>query len=79
MIVLTIKDKVMSLKEILQKLAGEENMILYDNDKTPSQAAVLLTSLSERMLNKKAHLQPGMYIAEINDKGYLGNIIFRFK
>lgn len=69
----------MSLKEILQKLAGEENMILYDNDKTPSQAAVLLTSLSERMLNKKAHLQPGMYIAEINDKGYLGNIIFRFK
>lgn len=79
MIVLKIKDKVMSLKEILQKLAGEENMILYDNDKTPSQAAVLLTSLSERMLNKKAHLQPGMYIAEINDKGYLGNIIFRFK
>lgn len=69
----------MCLKEILQKLAGEEDMKLYDNDKTPAQAAVLLTTLSERMLNKKAHLQPGMYIAEINDKGYLGNIMFRFK
>lgn len=76
---ITIKDDIMCLKEILQKLAGEENMTLYDNDKTPAQAAVLLTTLSERMLNKKAHLQPGMYIAEINDKGYLGNIIFRFK
>jgi hypothetical protein len=76
---ITIKDNIMCLKEILQKLAGEEDMKLYDNDKTPAQAAVLLTTLSERMLNKKAHLQPGMYIAEINDKGYLGNIMFRFK
>lgn len=79
MITLMIKDNAMSLKEILQKLAGEENMTLYDNEKIPSEATVLLTSLSERMLNKKVHLQPGMYIAEINDKGYLGNIIFRFK
>ncbi len=69
----------MSLKEILQKLANEGHTVVFDNDKSPADVSVLLNTLSERMLMKKAHLQPGMYIAEINDKGYLGNIIFRFK
>jgi hypothetical protein len=68
-----------SLKEILQRLADEGNTVIFDNDKSPADVTVLLNTLSERMLMKKAHLQPGMYIAEINDKGYLGSIIYRFK
>ncbi len=69
----------MNLKDILQKLADEGHTILFDNDKAPAEVSVLLNTLSERMLTKKAHLQPGMYIAEINDKGYLGSIMYRFR
>jgi len=69
----------MSLKEILQKLAQDGNPKLLGSDKTPTEAGVQLVTLSEGMLKVKAHLQPGMYIAEINDSGYLGTVLFRFK
>ena len=31
------------------------------------------------MLNRKAHMQPGMYIAEVDDGGYLGRVMYRIK
>jgi hypothetical protein len=31
------------------------------------------------MLKKQAYFQPGLYIAEINDAGYLGHILYRVK
>ncbi len=67
----------MVLREILQKLVSEGNSAsLIDGDKT-SQASLLLDTLSEQMLKRQAYLQPGMYIAEINDQGYLGRVLYR--
>ncbi|MBN2431346.1 MAG: hypothetical protein JXQ27_07715 [Acidobacteria bacterium] len=69
----------MSLREILEKLATQpQPVILYDS-RQGWPPAELLADLSDRVLNRQAHLQPGMYIAEINDAGYLGRILYRFK
>jgi hypothetical protein len=75
-----IKEKTMSLKEILQKLVEkEEPILLSDNEKMDWEASALLSRLSERMLKTPAHFQPGLYIAEINDGGYLGRVMFKVK
>jgi len=34
---------------------------------------------SEPMLKRTAHIQSGLYIAEINDKGYLGQVLYKIK
>jgi len=68
----------MSLREILQQLAETDNPVLFDHNKTKSQASDFLSSLSERKLKTQAFLQPGLYIAEISDGGYLGTVLFRF-
>ena len=68
----------MSLKEILQKLARDGNPKLLDNDKAAVRADELLTSLPERTLKRRAHLVMNLYIAEINDAGYMGSILYRF-
>jgi len=31
------------------------------------------------MLSRRAYFQPGMYIALINDGGYLGEVLYRVK
>jgi hypothetical protein len=31
------------------------------------------------MLKRQAYLQPGLYIALINDGGYLGEVLYRVK
>lgn len=70
----------MSLKEILQNLVeNKEPILLSDNEKRDWEASALLSRLSERMLKTPAHLQPGLYIAEINDAGYLGRVMFKVK
>jgi hypothetical protein len=70
----------MSLREILQKLVENgEPILLMDNEKADWEASALLSRLSERMLRTPAHLQPGLYIAEINDAGYLGRVMFKVK
>jgi hypothetical protein len=28
-------------------------------------------------LDRQAYFQPGLYIAEINDRGYLGHVLYR--
>lgn len=69
----------MSLRDILQNLADGDNPVLVNSNHIASEAAVLLQTLPEPWLKKRAHLQPGMYIAEINEQGYLGTVLYRYK
>lgn len=69
----------MSLKDILQKIIEDKESIHLSDSEKDWDASDLLATLSERMLNRKAHLQPGMYIAEVDDGGYLGRVMYRIK
>jgi hypothetical protein len=73
------REEDMSLKEILEKIVEEGTRILLSDRNKDWEASVLLDNLSEPMLKRRAHLQPGMYIAEINDSGYLGQVLYRIK
>ncbi len=68
----------MKLKEVLQKLVDDGNSVLLNDGEKISNAGELLDNLSEPLLNRKAHIQPGLYIAEINDGGYLGKVLYKF-
>ena len=68
----------MKLREILQKLVQEGNLPNLRNGNGATDPATLLRQLSSPMLERPAYLQPGMYIAEINEAGYLGQVLFRF-
>jgi hypothetical protein len=67
------------LKDILQKILESEKPIVLSDHKGDWSAGDLLESLSEPMLNRQAHFQPGLYIAEINNGGYLGSVLFKVK
>ena len=70
----------MSLRDILEKLVERSAPILLsDSNNKDWEASVLLERLSEPMLRRRAHFQPGLYIAEISDKGYLGTVLFKVK
>jgi len=69
----------MSLREILEEIAKSHERILLSNNGKDWEASALLKNISEPMLKKQAYFQPGMYIAEINDSGYLGAVLFRVK
>ncbi len=73
------REEAMSLKEILEKIVEEGARILLCDSNKDWEASVLLKSLSEPMLKRRAYLQPGLYIAEINDSGYLGQVLYRVK
>jgi hypothetical protein len=69
----------MSLKEILQKIVDDGDSVLLSDREKDWEANELLSQLPERTLKRKAHLQQGLYIAEISDTGYLGRVLFRVK
>ena len=69
----------MILKDILQKIAETDEPVILSDQKGDWSAEDLLEMLSEPMLNRQAHLQPGLYIAEINNGGYLGTVLFKVK
>jgi len=70
----------MSLREILEKLVERKVPVwLCDNHNKKWEAKDLLRDLSIPMLKKKAHIQSGLYIAEINESGYLGSVLFRLQ
>ncbi len=69
----------MKLKEILQKMVNDKAPVLLSNNHQDWEATALLKSLSEPMLKRQVYLQPGMYIAEINDGGYLGRVLYKVK
>ena len=68
----------MILREILQKMVDEGNPAILSNGNGATEASSLLNSLSESMLRTPAHIQPGLYIAQIDENGYLGQVLFRF-
>ncbi|MFH1940472.1 MAG: hypothetical protein ABIL68_00080 [bacterium] len=67
----------MILKEILQKIVNEGEKVLLRDSKADWEASALLTSLSEIALKRQAHLQSGLYIADIDERGYLGRVIYK--
>lgn len=69
----------MQLKEILQKIVNDDESVLLSDSNQDWEAASLLNSLSEPMLKTKAYLQPGLYIAEISEAGYLGRVLYKVK
>jgi len=69
----------MSLKDILEEIVRNETPILLNDGTDDWEAQALLTKLSEKMLQKSAYLQPGLYIAEINSGGYLGQVLYKIK
>ena len=69
----------MSLRDILMKLANDNEPVLLNDGQQDWKASELLANLSEPRLKTTAHIQAGMYIAEIDPKGYLGRILFRVK
>lgn len=69
----------MSLKEILEKIVEKQLPILLADHRQDWEANDLLATLSVPMLKRRAHFQPGMYIAEVSDGGYLGTVLFRIK
>lgn len=73
------RESYMSLKEILEKLVRDNEPVLLSDHKGDWEASALLKNLSGPLLKRQAHLQPGLYIAEINDAGYLGHVLFKIK
>jgi hypothetical protein len=73
------REDTVSLKEILERLITEKVPILLADRKGDWEASELLSTLSSPMLKRRAHFQPGMYIALINDGGYLGEVLYRVK
>ena len=67
----------MCLREILTKLVENDTPILLNDGNQDWEASTLLTNLSEPMLKRNAYLQSGLYIAEINDGGYLGRVLYK--
>lgn len=69
----------MSLKDILENIAQNEDSILLCSGDKEYDAASLLESLHPVKLKRQAHMQNGMYIAAISDSGYLGEVMYRIK
>ena len=68
----------MTLRDILQKMAIEDHAIKLSHNDEIFDLNGLLETLPEPVLNRQAFLQPGLYIAEINEGGYLGEVLLRF-
>lgn len=69
----------MSLQDILTKLVENDTPILLNDGNKDWEAGTLLENLSAPMLKRDAYIQPGMYIAEINSGGYLGQVLYKVR
>jgi len=69
----------MILEEILTKLVEKEAAILLNDGVKDWEPADLLENLSIPKLKQPAHFQAGLYIAEINNGGYLGEVLYKIK
>ena len=72
-------EAIMSLREILEELIENKVPVLLCDSNNDWEAGALLKTLSEPMLRRAAYLQPGLYIAEISDSGYLGRVLYKVK
>ena len=69
----------MSFRDILEKLVKGKVPILLSDSSKDWEASALLETLTEPSLKTQAYLQPGLYIAEINEGGYLGRVLYKIK
>lgn len=69
----------MSLRDILKKIAEAGDPILLSDKDKDWKASALLENLSELKLMMRAHFQPGLYIAAIDNGGYLGQVLYKVK
>jgi hypothetical protein len=69
----------MRLREILEQIAENGKSVLLCDSNKDWEASELLENLSELRLKRQAHMVPGLYIAEISDSGYLGQVLYRIK
>ncbi len=69
----------MSLREILQNIVDNNDPVLLCSGGKEYEAKDLLDTLHPVKLKRKAHMQNGMYIAAINDAGYLGDVMYKVK
>ena len=69
----------MNLKDILQKILEDKSPILLCDNIQEWEASVLLEKLSEPRLRTNAYFQAGLYIAEMDSKGYLGRVLYKVK
>ena len=69
----------MSLRDVLTNISNDGSPILLNDGEKDWEAATLLDNLSEPMLRREAYLQKGLYIAEINSQGYLGQVLYKVK
>ena len=69
----------MSLKEILEGIVENNTPIMLADSNKDWEAGDLLQKLSPIMLKRQAHMQPGLYIAEVSDAGYLGRVLYKIK
>ncbi len=69
----------MILKEILKNIVAKQERVLLCNTTDSFKAEELLASLPDTKLNIKSFYQQGLYIARINDKGFLGDVLYRVK
>ena len=67
----------MSLRDILAQMVEEKQPYLLNDGSKNWEACDLLEHLSPPFLKKQAHLQQGLYIAEISDNGYLGQVLYK--
>lgn len=75
---MSTEDK-MSLREILEQISDRNDPILLCDRNKDWEANDLLEKLTDPQLRRNAHLQPGLYIALINEGGYLGEVLYRVK
>ncbi len=69
----------MILKEILNNIAEKQQSILLCDSSNSFKAEELLESLSDTKLNIRSFYQQGLYIARIDDKCFLGDVLYRVK
>lgn len=75
---LQTQDGKMTLRDILENMATKNDSLKLCHKNVEFEASGLLETLPEPILNRQAYLQPGLYIAEINEGGYLGEVLLRF-
>jgi len=69
----------MNLQDILVKLTEDNSPILLSDGEKDWEARSLLETLSGPILKREVYMQPGLYIAEINNSGYLGQVLYKVK
>ena len=69
----------MSLREILKKIIEKQETVLLSNSINSFKAEELLASLPDTKLNIRSFYQQGLYIARINEKGFMGEVLYRVK